>query len=449
MSPSPEDQQSLLAEMASLRAELERDLPLKPPTAFEPVAGPRERERGLRLARELFAELGCDKDEELASYMAELFSAIPEADGSAVQVIGAHKEKVVSVFQRSVVTGNLADKAKQLLGMVSGINKNALMKPWCDVVAIANAVGAITAGGNEGLSDDDKNYLRFLKKIDQSGLLRERFRVPAAATVMELVARFPNFAGPATFIAEQLALARLRRDASVRLPPILLTGPAGAGKTHFAMALAAALGTRSEVLSMASQSCGFTISGMDRGWSAARPGLVFDAIFRGPGLSPLIVLDEIDKTQPDGKSDPLGPLYTLLEPNSSKAFRDEFAGFPIDASQVIWIATANDAGVLPGPLASRFVTFEVGLPTPDHLALIAEGIFEELAQGVPVHPNRMPAGWSQRLAKLSIRGIRLALQQALGKAALRADGRGNRMLVLQDSDLQIGGEAPRQRMGFY
>ena len=56
---------------------------------------------------------------------------------------------------------------------------------------------------------------------------------------------------------------------------------------------------------------------------------------------------------------PLGPLFALPEPRTAYVFRDEYAGFPVNASYVAWLTTANDAAALPAPLLSRFRVFEI------------------------------------------------------------------------------------------
>ena len=75
-------------------------------------------------------------------------------------------------------------------------------------------------------------------------------------------------------------------------------------------------------------------------------------------ISPLVILDELDKAEVSYRGDPLNPLHNLLEPVSAREFRDESISMPIDASHVIWIATANYLGKI--PLRARpFVTVPV------------------------------------------------------------------------------------------
>ena len=98
----------------------------------------------------------------------------------------------------------------------------------------------------------------------------------------------------------------------------------------------------------------------------AEGGKVFEALVDGEYANPVIVVDEIDKASSDAQYDPLGALYSLLEYDTAQSFTDELAEVAIDASQVIWITTANDARGIPDPILNRMNVFEVQAPTPRH-----------------------------------------------------------------------------------
>lgn len=90
------------------------------------------------------------------------------------------------------------------------------------------------------------------------------------------------------------------------------------------------------------------------------------------------MVDEIDKASADAQYDPLGALYSLLEHDTAQNFVDEFAEVPIDASQVIWITTANDERSIPEPIRNRMNVFEIDAPTPDQARIIGKNLYRQI-----------------------------------------------------------------------
>ncbi|MBW8760429.1 MAG: AAA family ATPase [Burkholderiales bacterium] len=171
----------------------------------------------------------------------------------------------------------------------------------------------------------------------------DRFQVkPAGLPAMDhLYDELPNFHDALDDVRRQIALCQDSRDA-LEITPILLLGPPGIGKTHFAREVAELLGTGMGFISMSSLTAGWVLSGASSQWKGARPGKVFETLVDGEYANPVMVVDEIDKARAEHAYDPLGALYSLMEHDTAESFIDEFAEVPIDASQVIWVATAND-----------------------------------------------------------------------------------------------------------
>lgn len=321
--------------------------------------------------------------------------------------------------------------------------------PWCDLAAYQQQRRRFREQGSN-CSQDDKKYLQDLEAIGKHRLhpARHPAALPGIREILALSGQFPNFTEPLRYIAEQAAVCRLGEGRPFKPAPMLLVGSPGIGKTRLAGALAKLLGSRVETISLSSASAGFALAGLDRGWATARAGMVFDAIAKGDSLAPIFILDEIDKVCTESRSNPLGALYQLLESHTARTFRDEYAEFAIDASHVIWLATANQVDAIPTPLLNRFRVFHIADPTPEQMQCIAASLYAELAGDLPA-PREIPDAWRRRINGGSIRSLRQALQEALGKAAVRAALADARGLELLPEDFPATLEkSPHRRMGF-
>jgi ATP-dependent Lon protease len=253
----------------------------------------------------------------------------------------------------------------------------------------------------------------------------ERFQVkPAGLPAMDhLYDELPNFQDVLDDIRRQLALCSDSRDA-LEITPMLLLGPPGVGKTHFAREVAQLLGTGMGFVSMSALTAGWVLSGANAQWKGARPGKVFETLVDGQYANPVMVVDEIDKARGEHAYDPLGALYSLLEHDTAGAFIDEFAEVPVDASQVIWVATANDERSIPEPILNRMNVFEVQAPDRDAARTIALRLYQRI-RGSHDWGQRFAAEPSdevlERLAEIAPREMRRAWMTAFGNAKL--DGR--------------------------
>ncbi|WP_119156826.1 AAA family ATPase [Caldimonas tepidiphila] len=273
----------------------------------------------------------------------------------------------------------------------------------------------------------------------------ERFQVkPSGLPAMEtLYEELPNFAEVLDDVKRQLALCEDSRDA-LEITPMLLLGPPGIGKTHFARHLAQLLGTGMGFVSMSSLTAGWVLSGASSQWKGARPGKVFETLVDGQYANPVMVVDEIDKAGGESAYDPLGALYSLLEHDTASNFTDEFAEVAIDTSQMIWVATANDERAIPDPILNRMNVYEVAPPDRDAARKIATRLYRTLRGehdwGSRFEPEPGDAVL-ERMSELAPREMRRAWMTAFGNAKL--DGRGR----VELRDLPEGGPR-RSPIGF-
>jgi ATP-dependent Lon protease len=305
-----------------------------------------------------------------------------------------------------------------------------------DVPLVEKALQELPASANEALR---ALYDKMLRVGGQ------RFTVkPSAMPAMDgLFDELPNFTAVLEDIRKQLALCIDSEDA-VELPPMLLLGAPGIGKTHFARRIAQLLGTGFGFVPMSSLTAGWILGGASSQWKNAKPGKVFETFLNGDYANPVMVVDEIDKASAEGQYDPLGALYSLLELDTAARFVDEFAEVPIDASGAVWFATANEAARIPEPILNRMHVYEIQPPDAEGAARIALAIYREI-RGAHDWGKRFPetpcAAVVERLAALSPREMRRAVQSAFGNAKLA----GRAELSPED----IGdGRGARRRIGF-
>ncbi len=270
-----------------------------------------------------------------------------------------------------------------------------------------------------------RRQVAVLEQLRESGFERGLAQVEPAmlSRLRGLEAQFPNFAEVIAYLHCQLALCLLAARPALRLLPLLLTGAPGIGKTRFVKELAELLGAEFHVIACNTTTASFVLSGADSQWHEAKPGRIFQALVRGRSANPVMLLDEVDKMSSEARYDPYGPLYSLLEPHTAKRFIDEYVALELDASHIVWVAAANDTARIPEPILSRFRVLSVAAPTRAQMAAVARSVYRDLLATEPwgsAFAAELPGCVLDRLINLSPRLLRLALLDALGRAALRA-----------------------------
>lgn len=268
------------------------------------------------------------------------------------------------------------------------------------------------------------------RKIEGLGTIHERMlkkqgrrllTTPSSIKcVDELDDDCPHFRAVTATVRKAIALSLDGRETATFTPALFL-GKSGIGKTYYAQRLARLLGTDFAFIPMNNMTAGWVLSGSSSQWKNAKAGKVATALIDGQNANPVFVVDEIDKAGGDQRYDPLNPLYTLLEQETSGRFVDEFVEIEIDASWATWFFTANKL-LIPDALLNRMRVFEIPEPTNEEMAGIADRLYRKiLSQHTWKFESEPRKNVVSKLSRLLPRALYFTLIDAFGTA--KYDGR--------------------------
>jgi len=326
--------------------------------------------------------------------------------------------------ERDALQAQYDQQRQSLVGACQGCLGQVQAYAWDEPIKLLEQ-----AAGSPDKQMRERDQALFLK-LKERGAFRSVGNLCAADRALDglraLRSQQPHFGAVIDLIQGQILLAQ-ELDQPVRLPPILLTGAPGVGKTHFTLELARTLERPIHRHSLDSSVTGNALMGSDRHWGNTETGLVFNAVCLNDRADPIVLLDEIDKTTAHRSSNPLAPLHSLLEPVTAMSIKDISAGITFDASHVFWIATANDLLNVPAPIQSRFRIFHIQSPTAEQAIELAQTVAAAVHARFTAFdpPGRRVV---TPLAHLTPREQIQALEQAYARALVN----GRRHLVQRD-----------------
>ncbi len=212
-------------------------------------------------------------------------------------------------------------------------------------------------GESSGESSMLRTYLEWLVSVPWGERSEERLDPIHAREVLD--ADHAGLDDVKERITEFIAVRKLRRERGVeeegRAAGAILTliGPPGTGKTSIGESIAKATGREFVRMSLGGVRDEAEIRGHRRTYIGALPGRLVRALRDAKTMNPVIMLDEVDKVGADWRGDPSSALLEVLDPAQNHSFRDHYLDVELDLSEVMFIATANVAETIPGPLLDR------------------------------------------------------------------------------------------------
>jgi ATP-dependent Lon protease len=231
-------------------------------------------------------------------------------------------------------------------------------------------------GEQSGESSVIRTYLDWLLAVPWGERSEERLDPQHAREVLD--ADHAGLEDVKDRIVEFIAVKKLRQERGItedkRSGAILtLIGPPGTGKTSIGESIARATGREFIRIALGGVRDEAEIRGHRRTYIGALPGRLVRALRDAGTMNPVIMLDEVDKVGADWRGDPSSALLEVLDPAQNHSFRDHYLDVEVDLSGVMFIATANVADTIPGPLLDRMEVIRFDGYTTSEKVAIARG----------------------------------------------------------------------------
>lgn len=311
------------------------------------------------------------------------------------------------------------DQERELLRMLANDQLDLNPETEFQVYEPLAPLALIKRHAPPGKEDKERNGDIYCALADKGPVRRLAQGMDDLKELDTLEQALPHLREVIAFVRSQIQLSRANKD-GLYIPPILLAGDPGVGKTHFAQELAGLLGMPVHLQSMDSDVSNAAFLGSDKKWSNSQMGVLFELIGLGEYANPMIILDELDKASRHNSGGlATQSLHSLLEPVSARNVRDVSLEIEFDASRVFWMATANEPELIAAPLRSRFKEFWIEQPSAAEAIQMAQAMVSRVVPELAPADFQIPGRpFAVQLAHLSAREIYQALREAVAKAVV-------------------------------
>lgn len=298
----------------------------------------------------------------------------------------------------------------------------------------------------DDLGDEGKGVKNQLRRIRKTG--NKRYLQSSSKffeKVDKLRDNFPNFEEVITSIEDYSILNQLG-DNHFYIPPSLLVGDPGIGKTFFLSELSDTIGIENKMIHMETMSASWLLVGASSQWKDAKPGIVYDNIIKSKYANNIFILDELDKMMKSNY--PVDNcLLQLFEKHTAKEFKDEYIPLKLDISKIIWLATANTLSTISDPILSRLQTYKIANPNFNERKKLAQNIYNHMLAENTWGSHFNPIIPDATLDKLcepsdSIREMKKVLLKAITHSARRNDN------VITIEDIISVNTTSKNKIGF-
>lgn len=174
------------------------------------------------------------------------------------------------------------------------------------------------------------------------------------------------------YLASIILIKQKNKQAILRAPSLFFTGLAGTGKTSFAHIIAESLGRKFYRISFGGLANVLDLRGHSKTTPYAQPGFILRALAECGTRNPVIILDEMDRVNPEERSAIMGALLEILDPSQNYQFHDYFLDYPFDLSQVMFVATANNTNDIATAVLDRLEVIQMPSYTDDEKIMIGK-----------------------------------------------------------------------------